>query len=126
MGPVLALRLWRVAAVATTAAVLLLLLLPGHRLPVASLARLDTLAHAASYVLIGVTWHRAGVPVRWLLGLGLLMAVGTEVAQGTLASGRSAELGDVAANIAGLLAGVAASWAVGRAAGKSAPRRGDP
>lgn len=113
-----ALRLWRIAAVAVTVTVLLLLILPGHRLPGTSVAGLDKLAHLASYVLIGLTWHRAGLPVRWVLGLGLAMAVGTELAQETVAVGREADVRDFLANTAGLVLGVGASRAVGGPSGR--------
>lgn len=114
MSPALALRLWRVAAAVVTAAVLLLLVLPGDHLPVHPLTGLDKLAHLASYLLIGLTWHRAGVRPAWILGLGLLLALGTEAAQGTLARGREPEVLDAAANVAGLVLGTGASWLAAR------------
>lgn len=119
MSPALVLRLWRIAAVVVTSVVLVLLLLPGHRLPAAAFTGLDEVAHLGSWALVGLTWHRAGLPMRWVIGLGLALAGGTELAQGTLVPGRQPDVRDLVANVVGLAAGVALSAA---APGGSGPR----
>lgn len=113
MSPARTLLLWRIAAVTVTVTVLVLLFLPGHRLPATGVAGLDKLAHLGSYLMIGLTWHRAGLPARWVLALGLALAAGTELAQGTLARGRQADVRDLIANAAGLVLGLGTSRRLG-------------
>ena len=102
---------------AVTGLILVVLLAPGDRLPVTSLTGLDKVAHVASYVLVGLTWHRAGLPARWVLLLGAALAAGTEGAQELMAVGREGDPWDLAANAAGLALGVGASSVVERRGG---------
>lgn len=92
--------------------VYLLLLKPGG--PPSPIPYYDKIGHFCLFGLGGVllTLPRAwwGQPLRQLmppvLGLCLLWAVGSEVAQGTLTATRSAEAADAVADMAGALTGV--------------------
>lgn len=71
---------------------------------------LDKAAHATMFLAFGLLWARVALPsrqVRLVLLAGLLLAVGTELAQGLPPVDRDPDLLDALADVAGLLAGIA-------------------
>lgn len=109
MTPDLVQRLWRAVAVGVTAVLVVLLLAPPSRLPVGSLTDVDGWVHLVAYLLVGLSWHRAGLRPAWVLALGLALAGGTEAAQDVMGWGRQADPSDLAANVVGLLLGLGGS-----------------
>jgi hypothetical protein len=75
---------------------------------------LDKAAHAASFAVLAWTGLRAGLPVR-LLAVALSAHAGSsELVQAALLPGRSGDVWDVVADLAGVALGVgAASWGHG-------------
>jgi VanZ family protein len=74
---------------------------------------LDKVAHVLTFASLAWTGLWAGIPLRWLVGVLALHAVVSEVVQARLLSGRSGDVADVAADLAGILVGTLlarASW----------------
>lgn len=95
-----------ILAVLWTVLATVLLLLPGEYVPDANVFGADKLVHASIFALFAVLWLSAlpEAPGRVLL-VGLLFAVGTELLQGAMASGRTADPYDIVANVLGLAIG---------------------
>ena len=107
-------RLWRVAAIGLTCAVVVACLLPADDLPQVPGNGFDKLQHLFAFVLLGFCWHRSGAGLYGTLAVGLLLAAGTEVGQTLMREGRTGEVLDALADLAGLLVGVGVSWWLGR------------
>jgi hypothetical protein len=96
-----------------------LLLLFWPRAPgTGGIPHLDKAVHLLSFASVAWTGARAGLPVRVLVAVLTVHAIGSELIQHVLLPGRSGELADVLADLAGV-AGVAlalgaASWRHGR------------
>ncbi len=85
---------------------LTLLLFPGSDLPNTGPEGLDKLIHLGMFYLFSSLWMRAYPRrKRYVLGLGLALAVGSEILQGLLPLHRSAEGLDLLADVIGLLLG---------------------
>jgi VanZ family protein len=70
----------------------------------------DKAAHLAMFAGFGLLWTRAVGPtrrVRMVLLIGVMFAVGTELAQGLVVVDRDPDLLDALADVAGLAAGIA-------------------
>jgi len=101
--------LWLVLGLILVAAVLTLSLLPGADLPIQGFN--DKLNHALGFFAM-TAWFCGLYPRRrWILVCGAMFALGLliEVLQGWMAVGRTAELPDVAADIAGIAAALVIS-----------------
>jgi VanZ family protein len=73
--------------------------------------QLDKVAHVALFLGFAWLWMDAAWSrrrVAWVLGIGLLLAVVTEIGQGSALVGRDANLLDLLADLLGLILGVAA------------------
>lgn len=71
---------------------------------------LDKVAHAAMFFAFGLLWTRVALPsrqVRLVFLAGLLLAAGTELAQGLPPVDRDPDMLDALADVAGLLSGIA-------------------
>lgn len=111
--------LWRAAFAA--AVVVQFVVLYAPRAPsVASGLPIDKVVHFAVFFAVAALGVRVGVPLRWLTGLLVLQAIGSEVLQGVVLPGRSADPWDVVADVAGIAVGVAAGLGRGRP-GAAAP-----
>ncbi|MGW0230206.1 hypothetical protein ACWDWO_17975 [Actinopolymorpha singaporensis] len=80
---------------------------PSEPGPVLSFSYADKLAHFATFASVAWTGGRAGVPVRWLAGILVLNAVGSEIVQGTLMAQREGDPFDVLADVVGITLGLA-------------------
>ena len=103
-------RLW-VATGLWVAVIAGLLLIPGDSLPDLSWFSLDKLGHFGLFLIWAWLWARTLEPlstpkVSALLVFVCLWALGTEFLQAAFASGRSAEIADVLADVAGFTVGL--------------------
>lgn len=91
-----------------TIALVVACLVPGNDLPQTAVWEADKLVHVGLFAVLGWLWLRA-LPARgsgyWavVLGAGVVLAGVTELLQGLLPIGRSAEPMDAAADVLGLL-----------------------
>jgi VanZ family protein len=94
--------LFRFLAVAATAGVVGLMLLPARDVPGLGVPGLDKVAHVGTFLALGVLWRLAGL--RWgaVLALALLLAVTTEILQAALPLGRTADALDGLADMVGV------------------------
>lgn len=104
-------------ALGWVAVVLVLCLIPGQEVPDSRLFEMDKLGHFGMFFVGGLlalwAWpERVGAVV----AAGLAMAVLTEGLQGLLPIGRSADVLDAVADVAGLLAGLGLFLALRRRA----------
>ncbi|MDR3637041.1 MAG: VanZ family protein [Isosphaeraceae bacterium] len=100
-----------------TAILLVLCLLPRHLTPErrsmtipGGLPHLDKVVHVAMFAAFGLLWTRAVAPsrrARMIFVVGVMLAVGTELAQGLVVVDRDPDLLDALADVAGLLMGMA-------------------
>ncbi len=105
---------WLTTALVITGVVLVLCLLPGDGLPEIHSDGFDKFQHAVAFAALGFAWHRARVGLRVAAAIGVVLAAATELGQGLLDVGRTAEGGDVAADLAGLAVGLLVSvWSAG-------------
>lgn len=84
---------------------LVLLLLPANRLPDSGLVRYDKVVHGGLFFLWGLAWRRGGLGTGWVVALGILMALGTELGQAFMGVGRHADVADAVADAVGLALG---------------------
>lgn len=106
-------RLARAAFALAVALNLLLLYWPSP--PGDGPPHLDKAVHLLAFAAVAFTGLWALVPVPWLVSVLVLHAVVSEVVQARLLTGRSGDLGDVAADVVGILAGVLAGTVLTRA-----------
>lgn len=103
-------RAWLAASVLVVCVVIAASLVPGSQGP--DTGQLDKLGHFLAYTALAA-WF-GGLLVRgryWAVALGLaLLGLGLEVLQELVASNRTGDPRDVAANVAGIGAGLALSW----------------
>ena len=97
---------WRLCAWASTIVVVLLCLVPGDELKGASALDHDKALHALAFAFIGFAWRRSGLGRRRTLILGLVLALGTELAQAWFVHRRHGDPLDVLADVVGLCVGV--------------------
>ena len=76
---------------------------------------LDKAVHVLTFAAIAATGLWAGVPLRWLAPVLALHAVLSEIVQDRLLSGRSGDIADVLADLAGILVGALAGTRLARA-----------
>ena len=107
MRPGRSLRLRRLLALGTTLAILVLCWLPGEATPHLPLHGFDKLLHAAAFCALALTWRFAGLEELRVLLLGAALAALTEGGQALMRSGRTGDVQDFLADVAGLLAGLA-------------------
>lgn len=94
-------------AMAAGAVALQLAVLYAPRAPRVSTGQfpIDKVVHLAAFALPTAALLAAGVPRPWAIGLMAAHAPLSEAIQGSLLEGRSAEAGDVVADLAGVLVG---------------------
>lgn len=85
----------------------------------------DKLVHAGLFAALALTGRCAGIRVRALLPVLACYAVGSELLQGALPIGRSADAADAVLDLIGVAVGLAAHRGVSAAASRSS-RRGRP
>jgi VanZ family protein len=98
-----------------TVLLLALCLLPRYMTPEArpsalAVAHLDKLVHAVLFFAFGLLWTRAVAPARQartIFVAGVLLAVGTELAQGSSLVDRDPDVLDALADVVGLVVGIA-------------------
>jgi VanZ family protein len=110
MLPLVHVRVWFASSVLVVAVVIVASLVPGSAGP--DTGQLDKLGHFLAYAALAA-WF-GGIFARdryWAIALGLtLLGIGLEVLQELVATNRTGDPNDVAANVVGLLAGLALSW----------------
>lgn len=99
-----------------TAFLLVLCLLPRHLTPerssaamAATVPHLDKVVHFSLFAVFGLLWTRVFAPSsrqRDVLVIGVLLAIGTELAQGLVVVDRDPNVLDALADLAGLVAGI--------------------
>lgn len=104
--------IWKLAAIAWTALIIIVCSIPGTDLPATEVAGLDKVGHFVLFAVFGWLWltavkSRPGRAVRNVLLAGLVLALLTEIYQGLLPFERDPSALDAAANAAGLFAGIA-------------------
>ncbi|MEM9665858.1 MAG: VanZ family protein [Bacteroidota bacterium] len=106
-------RRYRWWALLWTLAILVGCSVPGQELPAAPFFSFDKVIHLVVFAGFGWLWMQtqtwSGRAVAGVVLFGLLYAIGTELYQGWMPIGRSADPYDALADVAGLLAGVAAA-----------------
>ena len=110
MLPLAHVRAWFASSVLVVAVVIVASLVPGSTGP--DTGQLDKLGHFLAYAALAAWFggiFARGSYVAIALGLTLL-GIGLEVLQERLATNRTGDPIDVAANVAGVLAGLALSW----------------
>lgn len=119
-------RAWRHLG---TAAALLLIVgcyVPSPPTPGPEIPNADKLLHGLAFFGIAISWRLGGMSVRRVLLLSLLLIGATEIGQAVLSTGRSAEIADALADLAGVGLGLcaaprAAPWAVRGRPGQERP-----
>jgi hypothetical protein len=105
---------WLAGSVLLVAALIVASLLPGDSGP--DVGNLDKVGHGLAYALLAA-WFGGLVARRWYwrVAVGLaLLGIGLEVLQDLVATNRTGDPNDVAANVAGIGAGLALSlWRTG-------------
>jgi VanZ family protein len=98
-------------AIAVTAAVLAFLWSPPPPQPRFVIPHFDKLIHFALFTAIAIAWQRTGLSAPWLLALGIVLGIVTELVQGWLPWPRTPDAWDVVADTLGLAVVVAvARW----------------
>lgn len=102
--------LWLVLAALWTLAILIGCALPGNSMPGSPIWSFDKAIHLTLFGGFGLLWMHAlrwpvGKRALWVVVAGLGFAIGTEVVQG-FAPGRSPEVLDAVADVAGVALGV--------------------
>jgi hypothetical protein len=83
-----------------------------------NIPHLDKIIHLGLFAIFAILWARVDLPRRssgwtvslWIFGLGVILAILTEVVQDLPAIGRDSGLDDALADVAGLLVGFILSW----------------
>ncbi|HZI98301.1 MAG TPA: hypothetical protein VFD41_12330 [Actinomycetales bacterium] len=104
---------WRGLFVAALVVQLVVLYWP-RPVDAAAVPGLDKVVHVAIFAAAAMAGRRAGVPVRWLAAGLALHAVVSEVIQGTLLEGRSADPFDAVADLVGVAIGLAVARRLAR------------
>ena len=99
-------RLWAAAATLITAAILVGCFLPRLRLPSPPGLAFDKVLHLGAFAALAFAWHRAGVRRRHAILIAAALALVTEGGQALFVRGRSGDLLDAAADLAGALLGL--------------------
>jgi len=93
------------------ALVVVLCYLPAPSLPDTGLPHQDKAIHLVAFLAVGLAWRLGGRSSRRILALGLVFAAGIELGQALLPTGRTGDVVDALADLAGLGLGLAlAPW----------------
>ena len=84
----------------------------------------DKVVHVAIFAVVAVTGVRAEVPLAWLVGLLVVHAVSSEVAQHWLLVNRSGDPADVVADLVGVVVGVVGGMKLSSTTGVATTRSG--
>lgn len=117
----------RVALVLAVAAQCIALYAPGPAVPSSGVPGLDKLTHLAMFFVVALLATRERIPSRWVAGLLLVQAVGSELAHAYLVPSRTGDPLDVAADLVGMAAGMLLGRRRhGRAGLSSGPQKAGP